>query len=224
MKKALTIFLLSLSVFTLSATDYYLGAEGGIAFNTVVAGKGYRNYKYSVSSGYKVSVPFTIMFTKNYGLDTGLSLYGKNYKYSQRVAVSSTSNQTNFNLKIENIFLELPVSFRLNFPLKSFDLYCSLGGYVGWWLYGDRSGTTINGNGNGEAVDEITDLSLYNRIDAGVSVEFGADINFYERFRSYIEAEIAFSATSMNKKQKFGAYLTHNATLSITLGMNARFN
>lgn len=212
-----------LSLFSLSAADYYIGAEGGAAFNTVVAGKGYRNYKYKVAAGFKASVPVVIMFSENYGLDTGISVYGKNYKYSQNVAVSATESQTNFDLRYKNTYVEIPVAFRASLPLSPFDLYFSVGGYIGYWVYGERKGTTVNGNGKSEDVREVLDLSLCNRIDAGALLKFGAGVDI-DRFRFYADMELAFSVTSMNKRQKYGAYRTHNSTLSLTLGTAVRIN
>lgn len=87
MKRTFAILMLFSVMLTLSAATYYVGAEGGLAVNTVVAGKGYRNYKYSAEIGFKSSIPVVIMFTDNLGLDTGLAMYGKNYKSYQTVTV-----------------------------------------------------------------------------------------------------------------------------------------
>lgn len=220
MKKIVTILMLFFVMVTLcatSATTYYVGAEGGLTINRVVAGKGYRNYKYSTGMGYKASVPVVIMFTDNLGLDTGLSMYGKNYKSSQTVLVDG-KDQVNYNLEVTNGFLELPVSFRASISLDNFDFYITAGGYMGLWLYGNRSGTVVNANEKTESVNETTDLSLYNRFEAGLNTKIGAAINFGS-FKGYAQYEYSFALTDMNKGQKYGAYPIHNSTSSFTLGL-----
>lgn len=216
MKRTFAILMLFSVMLTLSAATYYVGAEGGLAVNTVVAGKGYRNYKYSAEVGFKSSVPVLIMFTDNLGLDTGLAMYGKNYKSYQTVTVDG-KKQVNYNLEVNNGYLELPIAFRASLPIKNFNFYLSVGGYMGAWLYGSRSGTVVNGNDKVEEVNETTDLSLYNRFDAGLLARIGADVGF-GAFKLYAQYEYAFSVTDMNKSQKYGAYPIHNSTFSITLG------
>ncbi len=218
MKKTVTILLLLSVMLSLSATTYYVGADGGMTATMVVAGEGYRDYKYSVGLGYKASVPVVIMFDKHLGLDTGISLYGKYYKSAQSIKSGSTS-QDNFVLDVKNGFLEFPIALRAILPIgSSIDAYFSLGGYVGWWLYGVRSGSVMNMNDEKESVSEMTDLSYYNRLDAGISTKIGCGYSF-DSFRLYGENEFAFSLTDMNKAQKYGAFPIHNITYSVTLGL-----
>ena len=217
MKKTIVLLSLLLSVLTLSAATYYVGAEGGVTFNTVAAAKGYRNYKYSAAVGYKVSLPFVVTFNDNLGLETGISVYAKNHKYSQNVSASGTE-QRNFDLSISNGFVTLPLLFRFTIPVKQFDIYASVGGYAGYWVYARKTGVVLNGNSKDENVDTMTDLSLYNRIDAGLCAKIGGGISFGQ-FRGYIEGEYDFSLTSMNKGQKYGDYRIHNSTFCVTLGI-----
>ncbi len=211
------MFLFVMLTLCATSTTYYVGVEGGLTINSVVAGKGYRNYKYSKEIGYKAAVPVVIMFTDNLGLDTGLVMYGKNYKGSQTVRVDN-NNQVNYNLEITNGFLELPVAFRASMSLNSFDFYITAGGYMGFWLYGNRSGTVVNANNKTEDVNETTDLSLYNRFEAGLTAKAGTAVNF-GAFKGYAQYEYSFALTDMNKGQKYGAYPIHNSTSSFTLGL-----
>lgn len=218
MKKAITLLCLVLVTFSLNAATYYVGAEGGVAFNSVVANKGYRNYEYKMGVGYKASIPVVIKFNDIIGLETGVSVYGKYYKYSQEVVGYNNNKQTNFNLEIKNGFVTFPVALRLSYPISQFDIYTTIGGYLGVWAYGSRSGSVINGNEKSENVSEKTDLSLYNRFDSGVRVSVGTGVNFGS-FYGYIQVEYDFSITDMNKRQKHGAYRVHNSTLLVTLGL-----
>ena len=217
MKKFIAITSLLLAALTLSAATVYVGAEGGVTFNTVVAAKGYRNYRYSPAVGYKVSVPVVVTFNDNMGLETGLGVYAKNHRYSQTVSSSGTE-QTNFDLSVSNGFVTLPVLFRFSIPVKQFDIYASVGGFVGYWVYARKAGYVLNGNSKKENVDTMTDLSLYNQIDAGVAAKLGFDINFGS-FQGYVQGEYDLSLTGMNKSQKHGAYITHNSTFCVTLGI-----
>ncbi len=218
MKKVVTLFFLVLVTFSLSATVCYVGAEGGVAFSSVVASKGYRDYEYKMGVGYKASIPVVIKFTENIGLDTGVSVYGKYYKYSQDVVGNNSKKQTNFDLDIKNGFVTFPVALRLSYPISRFDIYTSLGGYLGVWAYGNRSGKVINGNDKSENVSEKTDLTLYNRFDSGVRVSVGTGVKFGS-FYGYLQWEYDFSLTDMNKRQKYGAYRMHNSTFLVTLGL-----
>ena len=217
MKKLIVISALLCAVLTLSAATVYVGAEGGVTFNTVLAAKGYRDYSYSPAAGYKVSVPVVVTFNDNMGLETGLAVYAKNHGYSQTVSASGT-RQTNFDLSISNGFVILPLLFRFSIPVKQFDIYASVGGFAGCWVYARKAGFVLNGNAKKENVDTMTDLSLYNRIDAGVSAKLGCDINFTS-FQGYIQGEYDLSLTDMNRSQKHGGYITHNSTFCVTLGI-----
>lgn len=218
MKKTIILLSLLLTALTLSAATFYTGAEGGLTFNSIAASKGYRSYDYGMAMGFKASVPVVVTFSDNLGLETGISFYSRNYSYSQNVKNDSGEMQSNFDLVIQNGFITLPVMFRFSIPAGDFDFYTSLGGFAGFWLYGKRDGSVRNGNDRTEEVSERTDLSLYNRFEAGVSLKIGADMNFGS-FRGYVEGEYDFSLTDMNKDQKYGAYRVHNSTFSVTLGI-----
>lgn len=212
------LVLLSVS---LSAATYHIGYEGGVTLNSVIAGKGYRDYKYSMGVGYKASIPFVVEFNDNLGLETGLSLYGKYYKYSQTVAISSDNKQTNFDYEVRNDFIIFPLCVRFTLPVSDFELYTTLGGYMGVWGHGNRSGSVININEKKESVSEETDLSLYNMFDAGLRATLGAGVNFGP-FLGYLQGEYSFSLTDMNKWQRHGAYHIHNSSFVISLGLLLR--
>ncbi len=222
MKRIIVICVLLGTLMSLSAAGYYLGADGGVTFNTVVAGKGYRNYKYDYRVGYKAEVPFLVTFNDYVGLESGVAIYDKNYRYYQKVDVGS-STQVNFDYIIRNGFLSFPLSFRASFPIDDFSLFLSLGGYLGVWLYGGREGTAVNQNDIEVKVKDNVDFSAYNRFDGGLRLRVGADYSFYS-FRIYTAFEYLYSLTDMNKKQRNGAYPIHNSTFSITLGILYRFN
>ncbi len=222
MKKTIALLMLLVVVASLGATTYYAGLDGSVVLSNIAAGKGYRDYKYKESSGYKVSIPVVMMFTKNFGLDTGVLLYEKNYNYSQTVTAYGQT-QKNFDLDIRNLYLEFPLAFRSSVAFDELDFYCSLGGYIGALLYGERSGEVMNINGTYDKVNEITDLSLYNRFDAGVSAKVGVGVNM-GRFRFYYDAEYDYSLTDLNKWQRHGAYHIHNASFALTFGLLWRIN
>ncbi len=218
MKKTVTILLLLSVMLSLSAATYYVGADGGMTANTVISGDGYRNYKYDARVGYRASLPVVVMFTDNLGLDTGIAVYGKYYNASQTV-MNGIKSQENYNLNINNVFIELPLAFRASLPLgASFDAYFSVGGYLGWWIYGQRTGSVINMNEVKENVNEKTNLSYYNRLDAGASTKIGFGYSF-SSFRAYVESECALSITDMNRSQTYGSFPIHNFTYAVTLGL-----
>lgn len=217
MKKIVMLLVALLFVTSLSASTYYVGFDSGLVVTNIIAGSGYRNYEYKESSGYKVSVPIVMMFTDNFGLDTGVSLNWKNYNKSQTVKASGET-QKNFDLDVRNCYLEFPIAFRSSVTIDELDLYCSVGGFLGALLYGDRTGQVINMNGTSEKVSEKTDLSLRNRFDAGVSVKLGAGINM-GRFKFYYDVEYDYSLTDNFIWQRNGANHIHNSTYALTFGL-----
>ncbi len=217
MKKPIVILTLLSAMLGLGAASYYVGAEGGVTFNTVAAGRGYRSYEYDWAVGYKTSVPFVVQFNDNFALETGLSLYGRSYNYSQKVDLSDGGKQTNFDLAVRNGFMTVPLLARVYIPVGEFDFYASLGGWIGFWAYGSRKGTVMNGNDKSESVEEKTDLSLYNRFDAGVSAKLGFDVDFGP-VRGYVEGEYGLTLTDMNVRQKHGSFPVHNSTFCVTIG------
>lgn len=216
MKKPIVILTLLSVMLGLSAASYYVGAEGGVTFNTVIAGKGYRSYEYDWAVGCKASLPFVVQFNDNFALETGLSLYGKSYSYLQKVDASG-EKQTNFDLSVKNGFMSIPLLLRVYIPVGKFDFYAAAGGWLGFWAYGSRKGSVMNGNDKSESVEEKTDLSLYNRFDAGVSAKLGFDVDFGP-VRGYVEGEYGLTLTDMNVRQKHGSFPVHNSTFSLTVG------
>ncbi len=221
MKRIIVICTLLVFLISLSASEYYIGADGGVTFNTVIAGSGYRDYKYDWRQAYKAEVTFAAALNNYFALESGISMYEKNYEYSQ--SVEYNNNQTNFDYTIRNGFLSFPFSVRSSYPIKDFSFFLSLGGYVGVWIYGFREGTAINQNGREVDVSEKTDLSYYNDFDGGIRLRVGADYKFYS-FKIYTALEYLYSISDMNKRQKRGAYPIHNSTFAITVGLLYRIN
>ncbi len=201
---------------SLGAASYYAGMDGGVTFNTVIAGTGYRSYEYDWGTGYRFSFPFVVTFNDNIALETGLAMYGKNYRYFQNTE-SGSVKQTNFDLTVENGFISFPLLLRYYLPLGNFDFYTAIGGWMGVWVYGSREGFVVNANSKKESVDEKTNLSLYNRFDAGAALKLGVDVDFGS-CRAYVEGEYGLSLTDMNKNQKHASYPVHNSTFSVTFG------
>ena len=220
MKKFIVFCVFLFVLMNLSAVDYHIGANGGVTFNTVVAGKGYRDYTYDYRTGYKAGVPFVVSFNDYFGLESGIAVYGKNYRYTQSVEYN---NQTNFDYVIRNGFLSFPLSVYASYPMKDFFVFLSLGGYVGVWLYGSREGTAFNQNDRKVDVSEKIDFSYYNRFDGGIRLCLGAGYEFHS-FEIYTAFEYLYSISDMNKRQKYGSFPIHNSTFSITLGLLYRIN
>ncbi len=215
MKKTVAIIVISAVMLTLGAATYYVGADGGVTLGNVISGGGYRDYRYSWAAGYKASIPVVISLDENIAVETGVSMYGKYYRGSQFLTSLFTYT---YQLDVKNGFLEFPLSFRVTFPVNIVDIYLSLGGFMGAWLYGSRNGTVLDMNGKDVPVDEVTDLSYYNRFDAGMSAKFGVAVNL-GAFKLYLENEASLSLTDMNVRQKHGANPIHNFTYAATLGV-----
>ena len=234
MKKCLVLVLLVLTVFSLGAVTYHVGISAGGDLNFVVAGKGYRDYRYGAKVGFTGGIDFVLDFTKHLSLESGITYMNKNYSYKR-----STSGVTTVDYRVSNGYLLLPVEMRVTIPLPAkvektvenedgtvstvtekgesdFSLFLSGGGFVGVWLYGKRSGTVMGITGK-ESVDELTDLSVYNQFDAGFLVSLGVSMDI-GKIDCYAKLGYMQSLTDMNKKQTYGSYPIHNSSVSLTLG------
>ncbi len=218
MKKTMTLLLLTLALCSLSAATVYVGGEIGINSNSVIAGSGYSGYEYSASAGADIAVPVVVEFTPNFALQTGLSLQGKAYGYTKNVTIKGENN-TIFAYSVGNSFIELPLSLRmsLNFGGSRWGAFCTVGGYLGYWTYGMRSGAAY-GFTSARPVEEETDLSLYNRFEAGVSLAGGVDVEFGS-YDAYLLFGYSLSLTDMNKSQKYASYPMHNSTVTVAAGL-----
>ncbi len=218
MKKTMILLLLTLAICSLSAATVYVGGELGINSNSIIAGRGYSGYEYSAAVGADFSVPVVVEFTPNIALQTGLSLQEKAYEYTKNVKVKGETD-TIFVYSVSNCFVELPLALRMsiNFGGSRWGAFCTVGGYLGYWAYGTRSGNAY-GFTSVRPVEEETDLSLYNRFEAGVSLAGGVDVEFGS-YDAYLLFGYSLSLTDMNKSQKYASYPVHNSTVSVAAGL-----
>lgn len=227
MKKLVTLLTLVLVVFGLSAATVSVGVEGGADYNTIIAGKGYRDYKYSGKFSYTVSVPVVVEFTPSLGLETGLSFTEKDYHYKRTTGTlqyAELSNLDTIDYTLYNGFVSFPVAFRytLSFGEESdLALYATAGGFVGYWVKGRRTGKVLGASLSvaSENIDEAVNFDYYNRFDAGLLATLGLKWQFSEKFDAFVEAGYSLSLTDMNKHQKHGSYPIHNSTVTISGGI-----
>ncbi len=218
MKKTMTLLLLTLALCSLGAATVYVGGELGINSNSVIAGSGYSGYEYSPSAGAGIAVPVTVEFTPHIALQTGLTFQWKAYGYTKNVTIKGEKN-TIFSYGVNNGFMELPLALRLsiNFGESRWGAFCTAGGYLGFWTYGERAGDAF-GFTSVRPVEEETDLSLYNRFEAGVSLSGGIDVEF-GKYEAYLLLGYSISLTDMNKSQKHASYPVHNSTVAVAAGI-----
>ena len=229
MKRLVTLLTLVLVALSLSAAvTYSVGVEGGADYNTIIAGKGYRDYTYSGKISYTVSVPVVVEFTPSLGLQTGVTFAEKDYHYGRTLSYTDTSGETSSIRTIDYIlyngFLELPVAFRytLNFGEDSdWAVYATAGGYLGYWLKGRRTGSILGSSlvGATENIDEAVNFDYYNRFEAGVNASLGVKWQFSEKFDAHVQIGYSLSLTDMNKYQKHGSYPIHNSTVTVSGGL-----
>lgn len=218
MKKTMTLLLLALALTSLSAATVYVGGEVGINSNYIIAGSGYSGYEYLSAGGLDIRVPVVVEFTPNIALETGASFQTKPYGYTKSVTVKGEKNDI-FGYDEVNSFIEIPLSLRLSidFGGSRWGAFATLGGYCGYWVYGFRTGVAY-GLTSGRPVEEKTDLSYYNRFEAGLSASVGADVEFGS-FDAYLLVGYSIALTDMNKSQKYASYPVHNSTVTVAAGL-----
>lgn len=214
-------------VFSLSAAALSVGLEAGADWNGIIAGEGYRNYAYSNKNGFTVSIPVLLELMPSLELETGLSYAMKNYGYSRTVEDDPASVRT-LDYSRYNHFIEVPVALRYTDTLggSGVSLFASVGGFVGFWVYGSRSGYAYSISRNPGLIpfDEKTDLENYNICQAGVSASLGVKFKLSDRADSYIRAGYCLALTDLNRAQKYGSYPIHNSTVTLTGAVTWRVN
>ncbi len=218
MKKTMTLLLLTLTLCSLSAATVYVGGEVGINSNSVIAGSGYSGYEYSRGRGFDISVPVVVEFTPNIAIQTGASFQMKGYGYMKNAAIKGEKFEI-LEYSVMNSFIEVPLALRLSlsFGGSRWGAFAVLGGYCGYWTHGYRTGEAY-GLTSARPVEEDTDLSLYNRFEAGLSAALGADVEFGS-FDAYLLVGYSISLTDMNRSQKYASYPVHNSTVTVAAGL-----
>ncbi len=218
MKKTMTLLLLTLALCSLSAATVYVGGEVGLSSNSIIAGSGYSGYEYSIGKGADISVPVVVEFTPNIALQTGASFQMKGYGYMKNVTIKGEKTEI-LEYSVMNSFVEVPLALRLSlsFGGSRWGAFAVLGGYCGYWVHGYRTGEAY-GLTSARPVEEETDLSLYNRFEAGLSASVGADVEFAS-FDAYLLVGYSISLTDMNRSQKYASYPMHNSTVTVAAGL-----
>ncbi len=227
MKKLLTSIILILACFSISATTFYIGLEAGGNYNVVIAGEGYKGYTYSNKFGASASIPLLVEFTPSLAIETGLSYSMKDFGYSRTVNNDSLSIRTLDYVRY-NHFIELPLALRYTYAVldNKLDVFASLGGFVGVWVYGLRSGYAYSVSINPSLIpfSEETDLSNYNIFHSGVSASAGLKWRFSNMVDAYIRAGYSLTLTDLNKGQTCGSHPVHNSTITLIGGIMWRVN
>ncbi len=228
MKKTIAVLLLLLAMFSLSAVSVSVGVEAGADYNGIISGEGYRNYSYSNRIGFTASVPVLVTLTPSLALETGLTYYMKNYGYSRTVEDDSAAVKT-LDYNRYNHFIEIPVALRYTDTLSengTFSLFASFGGFIGFWVYGSRSGYaySISRTPGLLPFDEKTELENYNITQAGLESSLGVSWKLSERADAYMRAGYSITLTDLNRAQKHGSYPIHNSTVTLTGAVTWRVN
>ncbi len=222
MKKILVTLTILTLAFSLSALGCRVGASAGLSVNSVIAGKGYRNYEYGEKSGLFLSADLVLDLDSLFGIETGIGYIGRNYTVSRKAAYAG-SESTVLSYTVSNSFLLVPLQLRFTLSVLGSDggdrlmVLSSVGGYASWWLTGRRRGKELTLSYSAD-VDEKTDLDLYNRFDGGLLTSLALVLESGDtqwNFRlSYL-----LSLTDMNRHQDYGAYPIHNSTFIFSSGI-----
>lgn len=215
MKKTTAILIFMLMLCSLSAKAFYVGTEVGIGNNSVIRGKNYKGYTYSPASGYFISVPVVYEFNVWAGIESGVTVSGKNYTLERYYRGTTIEN-----LRTNNVFIEIPVLMRFKTPdYMGFALYAACGGYLGYWIWGQQTGESMGLSLTDPAhVNQEMDLSHRNRFDAGVLAALGCTLDF-SHLRIQFGCKYILALTDMNLSQKKGGYPIHNSTFVVGGGL-----
>ncbi len=230
MKKTASLILILFLVYSLGAAVVSVGCEMGPNYNMIIAGKGYRDYRYEGKFNLTARAPVVIEFTPSIGLQTGVVYIEREYGYRRSAvnkSLSAISTEPYYfdtiDYEFHNQFLDFPLALRYTYTFgeSGWSVYGTLGGFAGFWIDSKRAGAGLNVDlePQMDAVSDELDLDYFNRFDAGVEAAVGVKWQFSKKVDAHVSLGYALSLTDMNKAQEHGSYPVHNSTLSLTGGV-----
>lgn len=231
----LCVAVLVLITFSLSALDnkkWYVGVSGDYVYNMMVSSVGYRSdTSYENGHGFGVSVPVIYQFAPWLGLESGMRYVQKNYSWIHDLYKQS-SNAYSDSEHIRNQFLEIPLTLNFSFGNGTIQSVTSVGGYLGFWLRSDRSGS-FNDNAEIYPVPEDATLVSYNeqvqfsnvrdnRFEAGLLVKTGFLVQMNPVLFT-LRGTFSLGLTDLNKNYQKELVSRYNNSITVEAGILVGF-
>lgn len=170
----LLVILLALIMVTASYAQSF-GVKAGLNLSNMVQKDD--NFTYSerneMNLGFHVGPTAEFSFSNLLSLEAGLLLSTKGYATTTEIIGTTTKINTNL------LYLDLPVTAKINFNLGDLGVFAAFGPYLGVGLSGKTKIKTTIGSTTTTGDSEITwgKDGTYNRLDFGLTMGAGVDIN-----------------------------------------------
>jgi CubicO group peptidase (beta-lactamase class C family) len=202
---------------------WYIGVEGGYAYNRLFSSSGYRAFtEYQDGHGFMVGIPVQYRFFDWFALQSGVQYIQKNY------ALARTEMNSAIRSEWTNRYLELPVLSTFSFGGSRLRGFFNAGGFIGLWLDSHIKGTGLGVSENPydpsyiQYVDYDEKVSWDderdNRFEAGLIAGTGIQYRF-DAFTVFIEGRYSYGLTDMQKDYMYNKVPRINDTLTIQTGV-----
>lgn len=172
------IILLGMMYLTTNAQSITI--RGGLNLSNIRGDNSYDMFgDTKMKPGFHFGLMSDFTLSDQFSLETGLLLSHRGFKIKESGSYEFDGQQIPYSveLKYSAYYLTLPFTAKMRFPLnRDTDFYVQAGGYVGYGLFGNGE-FSLTDNGEKESDKEKEDWEYTSRIDAGLTVGTGVEIN-----------------------------------------------
>ncbi len=222
MKRTILILCLAaISVLPAAAVSWFMGFEGGYAYNYYNIDTQYAyDMRYTGASGFTAGIPVQVNIFDWLAVRMDLQYQQKNHKMYRTHTYSDQYTNTHDH------YLQLPVLVNFSFGGERVRGYASAGGYMGYWLASRREGVAIGVSNTNTDIfyhfDEYRTLDTKHdcRFDAGLAGNVGLRVKIDERMAFFAEAAVFYSLVSTEKtKDVVAPTPRYNTTCALQVGL-----
>jgi hypothetical protein len=202
---------------------WYIGLEGGYAYNTLYSSTGYRAFtEYKDGDGFTIGLPVRYQFFDWFALQTAFQYIQKNH------ALVRTGLNDAIHSEWTNSFVEVPLVANFSFGSKNLRGFLNTGGYIGFWADSHIKGAALNVSENAydlekihyESYDEQApwDDRRDNRFEAGLLAGIGVQYAI-SACTFYAEGRFNYGLTDLQKDYMLQKVPRINDTITIQAGV-----
>lgn len=225
MKRTILLFCLAaFSALPAAAVSWFLGFEGGYAYNDYTINTQYAyDMRYTGANGFSVGVPVQLDILDWLGVRMDLQYVQKNHKMYRTHSYKDIYTDT------QDHYLQVPVLVNFSFGGDRVRGYASVGGYMGCWLASHRKGVAQTTTAPAfSKSDELYRFNEYreldaghdNRFDAGAAGNLGIRVKIDERMAFFAECAVFYGLVSTEKtRHRVSPTPRYNTTYTLQVGL-----
>lgn len=225
-KLLLFLILLVMPLSSLPAASWSIGLGAGPVIGGVAASTGYReDTRYTLSYAYNVSIPVGIYFDNGLGIETGLRLTDRSYRY-----VHGYQGEDSLDIHEHNAYIELPLMMTGSWRAGRSAFSLGAGAYIGVLAYKRECGSFHTPSTRQDFEDIIVEYDSWKDIDstdmrfeAGLSVKLSAAFRLAGGLDIFIEGRGDFALTPTDRRYQDGQAMRYNMHGVISAGLAYTF-